>query len=173
MNRRPDSQLWHRFLAAEAAGRSAEAEAALSELFGALARPSPQPGFSARVMAGLGSRRSIFASRPFQVGLAAALVVAALSAVLAGPPLAALASWIGPAGLAAAGAEVITHLSLRLAAGLALWSDAGVVGAALARAARHPQILALILTQFLIAAAALWGLVTLAVQQRSSNHAAS
>ncbi len=170
MNRRPGTESWRAYLAEESAGRDAEAEASLAALFVALPVLGPRPGFAGRVMVRL-ERRSLFALRSVRVGLAAALAAAALAAGLLAPTLLPLAGLIGPGSLVSAAIGALSAVTVRLASGIALWSDAGHLGAALARAVVQPQILGLILIQFAVAVLALRGLTALASKQRSSNHA--
>lgn len=172
MTTRDTSPAWQRFLAAEAAGRTDEAEAALAAWFAASPRPSPAAGFVGRVMAGLG-RRSAFSRRPVQIGLAAALVLAALSAALLAPMALPLAGLVGVSGLLHAATSTFARLAVYVASGVAGWETLAAVLAAVGRALVAPAALPYVAAQFALAALALRGLVRIATARRRSNHAVS
>lgn len=164
------SQAWLRFLAAEAAGRDDEADAALATLFAAAPAPVPAAGFADRVLARL-VRRSPFAHPGSRLGLAAALALAALSSALLAPMLLPLARLVSLADLVEGGSSLFAEVAVRLASGLAGWGSVGQIVATVGRALLEPATLPFVLTQFAVAALALRGLVRIARLQRSSNHA--
>jgi len=171
--KRTEPGAWSRFLDADREGRDGESEAALRELFRELPDLRPAPGFAARVMARLPRRRSLFAHPAARLALAAALVAAAISGGLLLPALLPIASWIGPGGFIELVLAGFLALLDRFVAGLALWEPVGVALRAIGRALVEPRLLALLLSQFLLAAAALRGLVGLSRRQRSSLHVVS
>lgn len=173
MRRNLELDSWRRFREAEAAGRPADADLALRELFLSLPRLAPSPGFADRVLARIARRPSIFALPAVRFGLAASLLVAALGAVLIAPMALPLAGLVGPGGVISAAISGLAGLGVRAASGLATWSSLSSVAGAIGRVALHPPILALLLLQFAIAAVALRGLVALAPSTRSSHHASS
>jgi hypothetical protein len=164
------SAAWLRFLAAEAAGREEEAEAALTALFAAAPAPAPAAGFADRVMARIASR-SPFARPAVRFGLAAALLLAALSTALLAPMFVPLARLVSLADLLDAGLRLSTALTVQIATGLSLWESVGGVAGTLARALLHPVTLPFVLAQFAVAALALRGLIRIASLKRSSSHA--
>lgn len=164
------SAAWLRFLAAEAAGREAEAEAALAALFAAAPTPAPPAGFAERVMARI-APRSLFAHPGSRLGLAAALLLAALSAALLAPMLLPLARLVSLADLIGAGTRLLAGVTVRVASALAGWESIGQVVAAVGRAMLAPATLPFVLAQFVVATLALRGLFRIARLQRSSNHA--
>ena len=173
MRRNPELDSWRRFREAEAAGRDADADLALRELFSALPRLAPAPGFGDRILARIARRRSVFALPAVRFGLAAALLVAAIGTALVAPMALPLAGLIGPGGVLAAAIRGLAGFSVRAASGLATWSSLSSAAWALGRALLHPPVLALLLLQFAIAAIALRGLVALTPSTRSSRHASS
>ncbi len=170
MNRNPEIDSWRRFRAAEAAGREAEADLALRELFLALPRLAPAGGFADRVLARV-RRPSVFARPAVRFGLAAALLVAALGAALVAPMALPLAGLVGPGSVLSLAIRGVAGLSVRAASGLATWGS--LVGAVevVGRAMLHPSVFALLLLQFALAAAALRGLRALVPSTRSARHA--
>lgn len=172
MNRPTANDPWTRYLAAEAEGRDAEAEAALAELFRVLPERRPRTGFADRVMLRLAVRPSWFARPAVRFALAAAMVAVAVSAALLVPLLAPLAGLIGPGGAIGFAVEGLTRLVTRFAEGLAAWAPLATVGRALGRALLEPRLAALVGVQFLIAALALRGLAGVVSTQRSSVHVA-
>jgi len=172
MERWNDRDAWIRFLEAEGGGRLDEAEASLGVLFQALPRPEAPAGFAGRVMARI-RRRSAFARPAVRFGLAAALLVVAVGVALVAPMLPSLAALIAPSDLLSFAVDAVTALATRVAAGAALWQDAGSTARALGRALLHPAILVLIVTQFALASLALRALAALAAPKRSFRHAVS
>jgi hypothetical protein len=171
MVERDPSAAWSRFLAAEAAGRADEAEAALAAWFAATPRPAPASGFAGRVMARL-AQRSLFARRPVRLGVAAALALAALSAALVAPMVLPLAGLVSVSDLVRLGSGAFARLAVFVASGLSGWELlAGVVGA-VGRALLAPAALPFVAAQFAVATLALGGLLRLASHSRRSNHAA-
>jgi hypothetical protein len=170
MNRNPEIDSWRRFRDAEAAGRDVEADLALRELFFALPRLGPTSGFAGRVMARI-ARPSIFARREVRFGLAAALVVAALSVALLAPMALPLAGLIGPGSVLSLAIRGVAGLSVRAASGLAIWGSLAGAVQVVGRALLHPSVLALLVLQFALAAAALRGLRALVPSTRSAHHA--
>lgn len=166
----PTSEAWLRFLAAEEAGREAEAETALAALFAALPAPAPRPGFAGRVMARI-APRSLFAHPSFRFGVAAALALAALSTALLAPMVVPLAGLVSLADLIGGGSRLLAAAAVRFASVLAGWESIGQIAAAVGRALVAPETLPFVLAQFAVAALALRGLVRIARLQRSSNHA--
>lgn len=161
---------WSRFLRADRDDRPDEAEAALFELFRQLPERRPSPGFSARVLARLPGTRPIFGRAWVRVGVAAALVGAALSGALLLPLLGPVASAIGPGGAVELVIGALVGFVERFAAGLAVWEPLAVTVRALGRALGDPRLVAALLTQLLVAAAALRGLIGLVRQERSTSH---
>lgn len=166
----PTSEAWLRFLAAERAGREAEAEAALATLFAALPPAAPRPGFAERVMARI-APRSIFALPSTRFGVAAALVLAALSAAFLAPMALELAGLVSLADLIGGGVRGLASVTVRLATALAGWESVGQLVAAVGRGLLQPANLPFVLTPFAVAALALRGLVRIARFERSTNHA--
>ena len=173
MRQNPELDSWRRFREAEAAGRDAEADLALRELFFALPRLAPSAGFADRILARVARRTSIFALPGVRFGLAAALLVAAFGTALFAPMALPLAGLIGPGGILSAAIRGLAGFSVRAASGLATWSSLSNAAWVIGRTALHPPILALLLLQFAVAAAALRGLVALTPSTRSSRHASS
>jgi len=163
-------ELWNRYLAAEAAGREAEAESALAALFRSIEAPAPAPGFADRVLARIG-RRSVFVRPAVQIGLAAALLLAALSTALFAPMLLPLAGLVRPAGLIGAAISALAGLGAHFASGISLWESVGHFLSVVGRALLAPAPLTFVVAQFAIAALALRGLLRVARPGRSSNHA--
>ncbi|KAB2957115.1 MAG: hypothetical protein F9K18_12930 [Thermoanaerobaculia bacterium] len=172
MSRPNASAPWSRFLAAEAGGRDAEAEAALAELFRALPERRPRPGFADRVMLRVAVRPGWFARPAVRFALAATLVALAVSAALLVPLLAPLAGLIGPGGALGFAVEGLSRIATRFAEGLAAWAPLATVGRALGRALLEPRLAGLLVVQFLIAALALRGLAGVVSAQRSTVHVA-
>lgn len=166
------SEVWRRFLAAEAAGRAEEAEAALAALFALAPSPAPGFGFADRVMARI-ARRSPFARRSVRLGLAACLGLAALSAALFAPMTVPLVRLVSISGFIHAGTSAITALTIRFAAGLSSWETVAEAIGAVGRALVHPAALPFLFLPFAVAALALRGLVRVAGFRRSSNHVVS
>lgn len=165
------SSAWERFLAAEAAGRTDEAEAALAALFAAAPPVGPSPGFADRVMARIAVvPRSIFARPLVRFALAASLLLAALSSALLAPALLPLARLVSLADLAGAGTRALGAVAVRFAAGVSLWERTAEVLATVGRALTAPSSLLFVLAQFVVAALALRGLVRLTRERRSSSH---
>jgi len=170
MNRNPEIESWRRFREAEAAGRAADADLALRELFLALPRLAPASGFAGRVLARV-RRPSVFARPGVRYGLAAALVIAALSVALLAPMALPLAGLIGPGSVVSLVIRGVAGLSVRAASGLAIWGSLAGAVQVVGRAMFHPPVLALLLLQFALAAAALRGLRALVPSTRSARHA--
>ena len=170
MSARDPSAAWSRFLAAEAAGRTDEAEAALAAWFAVAPRPAPGPGFAGRVMARI-ARRSLFARRPVRLGLAAALALAALSAALLAPMALPLAGLVGVSEVIRLGTGAFARLAVLVASGLSGWEMLAEVAGAVGRALVAPAALPFVAAQFAVAALALRGLLHLASYRRRSNHA--
>lgn len=171
----PRTDRWRRYLEAELSGRDGDAEIELAELFTALPRLRPAGGFADRVLAralGAGAERSLFARRGARWSLAAALLVAALSAGLVGPMLPALSRLVGPGELLAGLVELVSNGAVRFASGVALWQPVAETVATLARATANPTVLALLTLHLLLAALALRGLTALAAQG-STRHVVS
>lgn len=170
MTDRRIEELWTRYLAAEAAGRDAEAEEALAELFRSAESPAPAPGFVGRVMTRIASR-SVFRRPVVQLGLAATLLAAAVSAALFAPMLLPLAGLVRPADLLSAAISALASLSVFFASGISVWESAGRFVIVVGRALVEPGPLSFVVAQFAIAAVALRGLLRLARHGRSSSHA--
>jgi hypothetical protein len=172
MTLQPRSDSWRRYLEAELSGRDADAEVALAELFTALPQHLPLAGFAARVLARTAVRRSPFTRRSIRWSLAAALVVVAAGAGLLAPMVPGLARLLGPGELVAAFVSLVGDLSMRVAAGIAVWQPIVDTASTLARAAGNPTVLSLLVLHLLLAATALRGLAVLAAKG-SPVHVAS
>lgn len=170
MVERDASAAWSRFLAAEAAGRTDEAEVALAAWFAATPRAAPAPGFAARVMVRI-ARGSLFARLPVRLGVAAALALAALSAALLAPMALPLAGLVSLADLLQLGTRAFAHLAVLVASGLSGWERLAEILGAVGRALVAPAFLPYVAAQFAVAALALRGLVSIAASRRRSNHA--
>ncbi|KAB2963953.1 MAG: hypothetical protein F9K18_07995 [Thermoanaerobaculia bacterium] len=147
-------------------------ERQLAALFRALPERRPRTGFADRVLARLASP-SLFARPAVRALLAAAGVVVALSAALLLPAAGFLATRVGPAGAIGFVTGSFAELAVRFASGLAFWEPLAVTARAFARALGEPRLIALLLAHFLIATAALRGLVALSTASRRTRHVAS
>lgn len=163
------SEIWRRFLAAEAAGRAEEAEAALAALFALAPSPAPAVGFADRVLAEI-TRRSLFARRSVRLGLAASLALAALSAALLAPMALPLLRLLSFGELVHAGTGAIAGLAAHVAAGLSVWETVSEIVGAVGRALVRPASLPFLILQFAVAALALRGLAHVAGFRRSLRH---
>lgn len=181
-----------RWRAAEAAGRQAEAEAALTALLGHLPRLDPRPGFAARVAATATARaavaaRAAAARRPAWRWAAAAgvalvagalgLVAAGLASPLAGPLFGPLAGSIrGKLSLAAlidGLSAALTTLAGWLSGALGVWELLADVGDAFAAAAGTGPVAVSLLAGLAVAALALRRLSALIATERSWSHVPS
>lgn len=173
MNEREALKRWR---AAEAAGREAEAEAAMAALLARVPRPAPLPGFAARVAAlaaeEAARRRAPAASplRPFAIAAALMLALGGLAALMsrvAGPLAGSLSEQLTVATLIDGLAAAVTGTARWLAGAFGVWEVLAEVGRAAATAAGTTPVLAGILVALALAALSLRLLSDLIATERS------
>ncbi len=173
----------YRWLAAEMAGREAEAEKALSRLFRALPMPSASAAFADRVMAGAGllvphglplSRGTVMGWRS-RAAIAAALFTCGLAAVFMPPLVIASLQLISPGPtqavevLAAVVQGAVAALG-RIDELLALWRFAVNLGQAAWLVATSPPVALTLLSMTALASLALRWLTELLNPQRNPGY---
>jgi hypothetical protein len=176
---RPDPRL-ERWLAAEAAGRLDDAEAALAALFAAVPRLAPPPGFAERVVLAVAPLSPAHPTRStlgFRLAVAACLALVALAA----PSVAGLAGLAGGwlAELSVAGLLAGATAALVAAAGGvadvvagagAVWQDLARVGGWAAAAAATPVVATALAAGLATAVVAFRLLAGLFAHERSWSH---
>jgi hypothetical protein len=179
MNEREHLERWR---AAEAAGREAEAEAALAALFVRLPRLEPRPGFAARVAAAAAAEAAAAAARrPWWWAAAAGIALAAgvLGALLAGvagpaagPVAGTLAGRLSIARLIDGLAAAVTACADWFSDAAGLWGPIADVGGALATAAGTRPGMTAILVALALSGLAVRLLSDLIATERSWSHVA-
>ena len=180
MNERKHLERWR---AAEAAGREAEAEAALVALLVRLPRLDPPPGFAARVAAAAAAEVVAAAARrrPWWSAAAAGLALAAgalgaLAAGVAGPlagPLArSLAGRLSFASVIDGLTSAVTAFATWLSGAAGAWGVLADVGGALATAAGTAPGATAILVTLAVSGLAVRLLSDLIATERSWSHVA-
>lgn len=132
------------FLAAEAKADDAAAEAALRTLFAALPRTAPRAGFAERVLAVAGVAPPP-ASPVLRWAAVAAVLLAGLSLGALAPALWALARHLEPAGLVAAGVELLATGFGIVEVAAPLWRLALALSRTAGALLAQPPVLALLL----------------------------
>ena len=145
---RPSSHDAHdalsRWLAAERAGRSEAADAALRETFAALPLLAPAAGFADRVLARAGLQpetRDVFASRALRLLLALSLVAVSLGAIWLPPTLQALAGLWTWGDVVRLGARAVAAGSRGIATVLRVGEWLFSLGRALSSPLMTPQVM--------------------------------
>lgn len=172
MTRRTDPRLT-RWLAAEANGREAEADTALTEMFTELERLAPAAGFADRVVWA--------AARPAAVALpagawllrgavAAGLALIALCVPLLLSVLSMVPVRLSPSRLVDGVSAAFIALARWIADAVAFWEGLERVAGWLTSAASAPPAAAVLLASLAVAAAALRALAELIAHERSWSH---
>jgi hypothetical protein len=184
MNEREHLERWR---AAEAAGREAEAEAALAALFVRLPRLEPRPGFAARVAAAAAAAAAAAEAaaaavrRPWWWAAAAGIALAAgiLGALLvgvagpaAGPVAGTLAGRLSLARLIDGLAAAVTACADWFSGAAGLWGPIADVGGALTTAAGTRPGMTAILVALALSGLAVRLLSDLIATERSWSHVA-
>ena len=169
-----------RWLAAEAAGRPEEAEAALAELFAALPRLVPPAGFAGRVMLAVALAPQALLRSPARLprplrwtlrGLLAAAVALVALGVPSLPGLLAPAwEWLSLARLLDSATACLVAASRWLAAAMSFWEGLARLGGGVAETVAAPPVAAVLLVSLAAAATALCFLADLIAHERSWSH---
>ncbi len=163
-----------RWLAAEAAGRSAEAEEALGVLFRRLPDLYPRRGFAERVLREAGLvRRDPFAWPIVRVAIAVSLVLAAGALIFAPPVVGQLMPRIGLAEVLAAVTHLLAAGGEALARAGALWRPMADLAGAFARLLAQPSLASAVLVASVLAALALRALHLLFSLERRVSYVRS
>jgi len=148
-----------RWLAAERDNRTAEAEAAMLELFEALPLIAPPAGFASRTLVRAGiqaARRDPFAAVWLRLVLSASLVATALGALWLPPVLRILAGIWSLGDLVRGGVQVMIETTRWLASALRVWELLLTIGRALAEPLTLPQVTAALGICLLASSLAFW-----------------
>jgi hypothetical protein len=135
----------NRWLAAERADGSEEADAALREMFEALPQLSPAAGFADRVFARVGLqpvKRDVFASLGLRLVLAASLIALSLGTIWLPPALRALGGLLSLSDVVGLGVRGVADASRGLALILRLGEWLYSLGRTLAEPLMAPQAMA-------------------------------
>ncbi len=168
------------WLAAEAEGRTQEAERRLTAAFRARSAESPAPDFVARTMARLSPAWSAvrqteapvspFLEWAFKVGAAAALLLAAISVFLLGGMASAFVRSGGGEHAVGWGIGLLTAASQQVARSLAFWDGVNRVAGAVASALVNPSSLTALVAGLLVSLTAFGLLTRLVASEGSVNH---
>lgn len=167
-----------RWLAAEAEGLDAEAEAALFELFEALPSWAPPAGFADRVLAGVGivgmaPARDLFASRWARLAVAASLVAMSLAALWLPSLLVALKALVAPftvGGLIQAASLAVADAARWAVSAVELGDRAFRLGDALSKSLATPPVVAAMAACLAVSTLAFRFLLDLISRERSFHH---
>ncbi|MCP3957223.1 MAG: hypothetical protein GY719_05165 [bacterium] len=158
-----------RWLAAEQAGREADAERALARMFAALPMSAASAGFADRVLASAGLRSTALAWWG-RAAVAALLLITGLALAYTLPLVVGLAALVAPGEVFAAVVQGFVGLANRVDEVVAIWHILARVMETLTAIATAPPVAITLLTLTILSAATFRGLSGLLSPERSPGY---